>query len=201
MHSIPQHKKIKNKLFLLLGVVYSSLAYSQKNDDIYYSFTQTDTTYSFFGRVKINADANCAMNICFNYTHIKALALDANNVELIEEGADYNKIKYTYELRPMFRNESWWSRTIDRKNQKVSFTLMFTINNSFLMPRMKYSSGYYKINQTNEGTWVEYFQYSKLTKSKLTSLYLNLLQKKAVDFLRLLQAYSQKHCNNTHATL
>ena len=186
------HKRLI--ILLITAVIYSGQAVAQESDSIYYSFRQTDTTYSFYGRFTVVAEAACVMHICFNYGHIKALAIDAKNVDLMEEGENWNKIKYTYQQFPFYKNESLWSRTIDRKNTRVDFTLISSKNNHSLMPSMISSSGYYKLTKLKEALSVEYYQQCRLTKSYLTSIYQNSMKKKAVEFLYVFRDYSQKHC-------
>jgi hypothetical protein len=190
----------KKWLIILLVYVlnYSIPVFAQENDSIGYSFSHTDTTYTFYGRFKVVAETSCVMNICFNYEHIKALAPDASRVELIEEAENWNEIKYTYKQSPFYKNESLWHRTIDRENARVDFTLIYSDNNHSFMPRMISSSGHYKVIQINGVCWVEYFQQCLLSKSSLTALYQYSMRKKAVEFLHLFEDYSKKHCNNIY---
>ncbi len=191
----PVHNKKKLLLLLIPALICSMQVFAQENEDIYSTFSQTDTTYTFYGRFNVIAETSCLMNICFDYEHIKALAIDASSVDLIEEGENLNKIKYTYQKFPFFKNESLWYRTIDSENSRVDFALVSSKNNNAIMPRMTSSSGYYKVTQLNGMLSVEYFQQCSLTKSFLTALYLDFTKKKAIEFLHVFKDYSRKHCN------
>ncbi|HRZ42098.1 MAG TPA: hypothetical protein P5228_05280 [Bacteroidales bacterium] len=169
--------------------------YSQ-HDNIYYTFTHTDTTYAFYGRFKIDARLDCVMQLCFNFQHIREMAADASKVELIGEGENWNKIKYTYELYPLYKNESIWYRKKDLENQRINFTLISSKNNRSFMPTVISSSGYYRFRQVQGTVWVEYFQQCRFTRSYLISFYLNFLKGKAVDFLHVFYDYSRNHCSN-----
>ena len=194
-----QGRNIKKHLVLLIMAITSCLqVFARENDSIYYSFSQTDTSYTFYGQFRVVAESACVMHICFNYDDIKALALDASGVELLGEGENWNKIKYNYQQFLFYKNESLWYRTIDRENSRVDFTLISSKNNRPFMPRMISSSGYYKVSQLNGMLSVEYFQECRLTKSYLTAVYQSYAKKKAVEFLHLFRDYSQRHCNNTH---
>ncbi len=188
--------EIRHILLMTTIVLCSIQVCSQRNDSIFYSFTHTNTTYTFHGRFRVDAEKNCLLEICFDYEHIKALALDASKVELIEQSKNWNKIKYTYQQYPFYKNESLWYRTIDHKNSIINFKLVSSKNNHSIMPRMISSSGYYKVSQIREATWVEYFQQCCFTRSNLSSLFQHYMKKKAVEFIYLFQEYSQKHCNH-----
>ncbi len=196
MHTKPGHNKKKLLLLLIPAIICSMQIFAQENDDIYSTFSNTDTTYTFYGRFNVIAETDCLMNICFNYEHIKALAVDASSVELLEKNENRNKIKYTYQKFPFFKNKSVWNRTIDRENLRVDFSLVSSENNNSIMPRMISSSGYYKVTQLNGILSVEYFQQCRLTRSILTALYQNYMKNKAEEFLHVFKDYSRKHCNN-----
>lgn len=196
MHTKQGPCKNKFIVLLLIAIIYSIKVFAQKSEGINYSFLHTDTTCTFYGWFKVDAKAACVMHISFNYDHIKALAPDASKVELIEEGKNWNKIKYTYQQFPFYKNESLWYRTIDHESNKVNFILISSKNSHPFMPQIISSSGYYKVYLQNEALTVEYFQQCKLTKSYLiTPLYRNSIKKKAVAFLHLFEDYIQKHCN------
>jgi hypothetical protein len=196
MHTKPGYNIKKFILVLIPAIICFTQVFAQENDGIYSSFSQTDTSFTFYGQFNVVAETNCLINICFNYKHIKALAVDASNVKLIEEGSNWNKIRYTYQIFPFFKNESLWYRTIDRKNSRVDFWLISSKNNNSVMPRIISSSGYYKVNRHNGIITVKYFQMCRLTSSFLTDLYLDLMKKKAIEFLHTFKDYSQKHCSN-----
>lgn len=189
---------IRSSSLLLIAILCSLQVFARESDSVFYSFSQTDTSYTFYGRFSVVAESACVMHICFNYEDIKALAPDAERVELIDEGENWNKIKYNYHQFMFYKNESLWYRTFDRENSRVDFTLISSKNNRPFMPRMISSSGYYKVSQLNGILSVEYYQECSLTKSYLTSMYQSYAKKKAVEFLYLFRDYSQSHCNITH---
>lgn len=183
-------------LFGITAILCSLSVFARESDSITYSFARTDTTWTFYGQFRVVAETSCLMDICFNYEDIKALAVDASKVELIGQNKNWNKIKYTYQQFPFYKNESVWYRTIDRENSRVDFTLISSRNSHSLMPRILSSSGYYKVSQHNGMILVEYFQQCRLTKSFLTTLYQDSMKKKAVEFLYVFKDYSKKHCKS-----
>jgi len=195
MRTKPGHNKKWLLLLLIPAIICSVQVFARENDGIYFSFSQTDTSYTFYGSFNIIAEAACLIDICFNYDPIKAMAVDASSVELIKEGENRNKIKYTYRKFPFLKNESVWYRALNRENSRVDFLLVSSENNNSIMPRMISSSGYYKVSQLNGILSVEYFQQCRLTKSILTDLYRNYMKKKAVEFLHVFKDYSEKHCS------
>jgi len=165
--------------------------------DIKYTFTQTDSTYSFSGSFKIKANPNCLLDICFQHEHISALAPDAKEVLLINEKNDWNQISYTYQKFIYFENKSVWNRKLDKENKRVGFTLISSKNNHAIMPKMVSSSGYYQISMEDEEIIVKYFQQCQLTKSSLTNLYLNRVKKEALQFMYRFLEYANTTCNDS----
>ena len=83
--------KIKIWFTILLAIVIFPLKiHAEKTDDIKCKFTQTDSSYTFYGSFKIKANPRCLLEISFNYKHIRALALDGNGIQLIDQGNIWN---------------------------------------------------------------------------------------------------------------
>jgi len=194
MYILQEQNKRRLMLVLVTVIIFSIQIFAQERDNISYNFSRTDTSFSFYGRFQVVAEATCMIDICFTYEHIRALALDARRVELIEEGEDWNIIKYTYQIFPLYENESVWYRTIDREETEVYFMLRSSKNNHTYMPRIRASSGYYKISRIEGTLVVEYFQQGLITKNYLSALYQYSMKKKAVEFLYMFKDYAQTHC-------
>lgn len=176
-------------LIILVNLLTVSIIWTQETSDIRYMFTETDSGYTFSGSFMIKTNPDCILNICFSYEHIKALAPDAKEVQLMEQGNNWNKISYTYQKYIYFENKSLWHRTLDHEKQRVDFTLIKSENNLAIMPKMISSSGFYRICKKKGNYRVEYFQQCQLEKSSLTNLYLNRLRKEAIQFIHSFSDY------------
>jgi hypothetical protein len=163
---------------------------------IQYKFTKTDSSYSFYGSFKINAYPACLLEIFFNYKHIKALAPDAKEVLLIEQGSDWHKIRYKYQKFIFFENISVWHRTLDIEKQRVDFILVSSENNQATMPRMISSSGFYRVNKHGEDIIVEYFQECQLIKTSITNLYLYRVKREVIQFMNWFSEYANTICSD-----
>ena len=84
------------------------VGYSQDSTNVKCVFTNTDSSYLFYGTCLVEADINCLMQICFDYDHIRKLAPDAKEVTQVEKGNGWNKIKYVlrYLKTPRFGIEN-----------------------------------------------------------------------------------------------
>lgn len=182
-------------VFLFLAKLVPMILFA--SNDIQYTFDQTDSSYSFFGRFVINAEPECLLRISFNYEHIQALAPDAKEVRLINSGCDWNRISYTYHKYIFFENTSVWLRKLDQDKQRVNFVLVSSNNNLAMMPALTASSGYYQIKQVNDYTVVEYYQECRLTEKSITKLYLSRMKGEAVEFINRFAAYASEHCNGS----
>lgn len=190
---------VKYKIWFLitLAVLLMPLKiFAEEVNDIQYKFIQNNSGYSFFGTFRINANPKCLLEISFNYEHIRALAQDAKEVLLIEQGIDWNKISYTYERSLYFENRSVWHRTLNREKQRVNFILVSSENNRTVMPRIISSSGFYQIKLQEDYIIVEYYQECQLSESSLIKLYLNKVKKEAMKFMHDFLVYAKDHCGN-----
>lgn len=188
--------KIWFTIVLIIVLIPMNL-FAQEPNDIKYKFTQTDSSYTFYGSFKINANPKCLLEISFNYKHIRVLAPDAKEVQLISQGSNWNQISYTYQIFTFFKNKTVWHRILNEENQRVDFTLISSENNLAIMPRMISSSGYYQIKQQGEYCIVEYYQQCQLTDELITKLYLNRAKKEAIKFMLKFFKYADTFCNSS----
>jgi hypothetical protein len=185
---------------VLLIVIIPLKIYVEEPDDIQYQFTQTDSSYIFYGSFRINAKPECLLEISFNYKHIRALAPDAEEVRLIDQGNNWNQISYTYQKFTLFKNTTVWHRILNEENQRVDFTLVSSENNLSIMPRMTSSKGFYQIKQQGEYCIVEYYQQCQLREGLITKLYLDSAKKEAIKFLHRFFKYADAFCNKSGST-
>ncbi|MCD4735199.1 MAG: hypothetical protein K8R53_04090 [Bacteroidales bacterium] len=193
--------KIKIWFTILLLIVIIPLKICvEEPDDVQYKFTQTDSSYTFYGSFRINANPECLLEISFNYEHIRALAPDAEEVRLIDKGNNWNQISYTYQKFTFFKNKTVWHRVLNEENQRVDFTLVSSENNLSIMPRMISSKGFYQIKQQGEYSIVEYYQQCQLSEGLITKLYLDSAKKEAIKFLNRFLKYADTFCNRSEST-
>ncbi len=187
-------RKIK---ILFVFVLMSLSLVAQELNDINYIFTQSDSSYTFYGSFRVDSNAECLLAISFEYKHVKALNREATEVILIDSGNNWNKISFTYQTLGLLKNESIWFRVLDKENKTVEFNLLSSINNSSLMPEITSSSGFFKLRSEEEYYIMEYYQECVLTEKMLTKLYINQAQKEAIKFMHKLSGYAKTICNNS----
>ena len=185
---------------ILFTVIIPLKLLAQEPNDLKYEFTQTDSSYSFYGSFKIKANPKCILDISFNYKHIRALALDAKEVRLIDQGINWNQISYTYQKYIIFKNKTVWHRILNEENQRVEFTLVSSENNQTIMPRMISSSGFYQVKQQGEYFIVEFYQQCQPTEKSITKLYISRMKKEAIKFMHEFSEYASSCCNNSTST-
>ncbi|HJX71406.1 MAG TPA: hypothetical protein VJ346_05620 [Bacteroidales bacterium] len=187
----------KGKIWLTIFSVMILLPlaiFAQEANDIQYKFMQTDSSYSFYSTFRIRSYPDCLLDICFDYRHIRLLAPDAKEVQLINQGVNWNQIRYTYQKYIFFENITVWHRKVNSEKQRVDFNLISSKNNLAIMPGLISSSGFYQINKQGEHVFVEYYQQCQLTKSSLTKSYLSRVQKEAIQFIYRFSEYANAIC-------
>ncbi len=188
--------KIWSTIALIIVLIPARL-FAQESNDIKYKFTLADSSYTFYGSFRIKVPPKCLLEISFNYNHIKALALDAKKVRLIDQGSNWNQISYTYRKFIFFKNTTVWHRIFSEEDQRVDFTLLSSDNNRRIMPRMVASSGYYQITREGEYSIMEYYQQCQLTEESITKLYIKKVKKNAIKFIHEFSEYASTFCNNS----
>jgi len=172
----------------------ASLAQELQNIDCH--FMRSDTGYAFRGSFFIDGDPDCLLALCFEYEHIRELAKDARSVILLDQGADWNRVSYTYRKYLLFQNESIWHRIRDPENHRVDFTLVSSENNYDVMPELTASSGYYQVISGAGGARLEYYQQCRVNAQSISEFYLNQAEKDAVRFISDFADYSEEHCGS-----
>lgn len=184
--------RIALALFLLCYIVEEIKA--QYDDKIYYNFSQTDSTYTFYGTFHVKVKPECLLDICFKKEHIEALAVDAKDVSIVTQGENWNRLSYTYIKLKYFENQSVWQRTRNLDKNQVDFVMLSSKNSHSIMPKMIKSSGYYKMTEMEGYSKVEYFQKCELSKVAITNLQMSIVKKGASEFLYRFKKYALKIC-------
>ncbi len=193
---IDKQIKIWSTIVLIIVLIPDQL-FAQEPNDIKYKFTQTDSSYTFYGSFRAKVPTKCLLDISFNYNHIKALALDAKEVSLIDQGSNWNQISYTYRKFIFFINTTVWHRVFSEEDQRVDFTLLSSENNRKIMPRLVASSGYYQVTREEEYSNMEYYQQCQLTEKSITKLYINKVKKNAIKFMYKFSEYASTFCSDS----
>jgi hypothetical protein len=172
----------------------SSKSMAQNPDEIQYRFTQTDTSYAFYGRFKLAANPECLLAVCFNPDDLVKLAPDAKEVTLTGQGDNWNRLRYTYRKFLFFENTTLWQRHLDEEKLRVDFSLVRSENNRAIMPEVKSSSGFYQINPENDHVLVEYYQSCIISDGSLSGFYIDSMKTEAISFLLRFLEYAHDHC-------
>ena len=193
--------KIKHRIRLALALAcISIIGYSQDSSNVQCAFSNTDSSYYFYGTYTVKGDINCLMNMCFDYYHISKLAPDAKEVTLVEQGDGWNKIKYVFQRFEILENTSVWYRKLNLEKRRVDFVCTSSINNNRLLPKLITSSGFYKFTPVGSMVKVEYYQNCKLEKGTIAKIYINAVKKGAVQFIQRLLEYSLQACGINKTT-
>ncbi len=185
---------------LFVFVLTSLNIFTQEHNDINYTFTQSDTSYAFYGSFILDTNPECLLEISFEFKHVKALNLEAKEVQLIDQGNNWNKISYTYQKFAFFNNQSVWHRKLNKENRSVTFKLVSSKNSHSIMPVIISSSGFFQIKKKGECFIMEYYQQCKLTEELMTKLYLKRSKKEAIKFMYKFYEYAGAYCSNSRST-
>ncbi|MFH0842211.1 MAG: hypothetical protein V1903_06280 [Bacteroidota bacterium] len=179
---------------ILIEMMIQSPLIAYDPEDIQYKFSLTDSTLVFHGSFRTVSSPDCLLEIFFNYNHIKALASEGMEVQLVDQGTDWSLIRYKFRRFIFFENTSEWQRKLNRENQVLDIKLVSSVNNQAAMPRMISSSGSFKVREQGDEIIVEYHQSCRLTKTLITELFLKILRNEAIQFMQKLMEYTNTNC-------
>jgi hypothetical protein len=157
-------------------------------------FHQDDSSYSFRGSFAIEADIDCLLIVMFEIDHISKFATGTKAVELIQQGEDWNVVRYTYRRFIFFENSSTCLRTLDRDSLELAFEMIKSENNLGMVPEMLSSRGHYRIGPDDEGHRLEYFQECKLNPGDVTASYIKTVEEETMEFLNEFWQYINRTC-------
>ncbi len=181
-------------LTILIDIVIQAPLIAYDPGDIQYKLSLTDSTLIFYGSFRTVSRPDCLLEIFFNYNHIKALASEGMEVQLVDQGTDWSLIRYKFRRFIFFENTSEWHRKLDRENQVLDIKLVSSVNNQTAMPGMISSSGWFKVREQGDEIIVEYHQSCQLTKTLITELFLKILRNEAIQFMQKLMEYTNTNC-------
>ena len=180
------------KIFIAALLILPILVYGSMKKELDYEFIQADNYYSFQGSFIIIAEADCLINLIYNFENISKYSSGAKSVELGRRGENWYELTFTYRNFLFLENKSTWRRTLNPDEHKVDFELISNRNNLNIIPKMLSSTGYYQIHHEKQGCRVEYFQECKLTPGLLKYAYINKAKKEAIKFLQEFKEYIEK---------
>jgi hypothetical protein len=182
------------KIFFLTLLCCPILLYGSKKKELEYEFFQDDTCYSFRGSFIVKVKPDCVINLIYNFNNISDYSLDVNSIELVQQGENWYDVTFIYRKFLIFENQSTWRRILSRPEYKIDFIMLSNKNNSYILPKMISSSGYYQIHPETENCRVEFYQECKLKSGFLKNTYINEAKKEALRFLQEFKEYIQKTC-------
>lgn len=186
-------KRLPSKILPVLVVLplalTGGLVQSQNSE-----FTKNGNSYSFQGNFQVTAEFGCLMDVVYEFEHISMFAAGAESVQLLDAGENWQVVAYTYRGLLFLENHSTWRRTLDRQGQSVAFELIASNSNTRLLPRVRSSHGYYRIEDKGESYRLEYFQKCQLEGGILRDTYMERARKEAEIFMQEFKAYVENTC-------
>jgi len=170
------------------------ILYGSKKKELDYEFIQDDTYYSFRGSFIVKAELDCLISILYDFKHLVNIESSAKSIVLLREEENWYEACHTHK-KLFFKHESIWRKTLKLDEQKVVFEMISNKQNTDLLPKVLYSTGYYQVELEEEGYKVEYFQECKLESALLKGIFINKAKKEAIKFMLELKEYIEKTCH------
>lgn len=188
-------------LFLVFSLVLNSVTThaqtpEKKRDYLNYETSNVGNNYIFQGKIFVNANVYCVIHIIYDFKHLKHILTSADSIDFVREGRNWYEARFTYRYL-IFQNKIIYRRILKQEENKVAFEMVSCEQNSKLLPQILSSNGYYEISTEKGGSWVTYFQESKLEHSTLEwKIFFSetYAKKEAMRFLKNLKKYTEATC-------
>jgi len=188
---------MKNSYKIIIAILLSLaiLLSANQKQELNYEFIQENTYYSFRGSFIVKSDANCLIDLIYDFEQLSGYSLGAKSIKLIQRGDNWYDVSYTYRKLIILENRSTWRRILVTDEQKVIFKMISSKNNLKIMPEVISSEGYYQIKKEKDGCRVEYFQECMLKPGFFKSTYIKKAKKEAIKFMHEFKKYIETECN------
>jgi hypothetical protein len=185
--------KLARRLGTLEIALASLLASGAAAADRAYEFNSEGRRHVFHGSFSIPAERSCVLQVLFGHEHVVRFVTGADAVELIDQGEDWNEIRYVYDFWLFSHSESY-RRWLTDGEPALSFELVGVEHQGFEVALPRSSSGYYDLKASPGGLTVHYRQQVELGPGPLVWAYQQLARRRAIAFLEDLEAYLESGC-------
>ncbi|MBN1999681.1 hypothetical protein JW935_19155 [candidate division KSB1 bacterium] len=175
---------------LLLIIAVQGIA-AQSDDNISYKFNREHTTYTFSGEFKVDCETDTLLSILYDFEHLKNVAPPQVEVELLEEGENYHTILYNLSVL-FFNNQTVIKKS--RQGHQIDFQMLSSSNVVQPFPKLVSSTGYYKVLQRENGTFVQCYQQTRTNLTIFKYCIASKMRQQAVSLIYTLRDYINNTC-------
>ena len=153
-----------------------------------YTFAQDGQRYTFTFKFVVDASPDDVLDAIYPFPNLKQYSRTASTVELLEDGADWQSVRYTYStwlwsMRTTFRRE------IDRPSHRIRFRMVEARRTGLPVPLPTSSSGEYRLEPVDGGVRVTFVQTAETRDSLLLGPWMARAHSEAIRFAQDLETY------------
>jgi hypothetical protein len=153
-----------------------------------YEFISDGHRYTFVFQFDVKATPDEALDVLYGFEHLKRFSRRASDVALLEEGKDWQTVRFTYTTW-LWSMHTTFRRELDRAGRRVPFYMTEAGRTGLPVPLPTASSGEYRVEPVADGVRVVYRQSAENRDSFLFAPWIALARSEAVLFSRDLEAY------------
>jgi hypothetical protein len=153
-----------------------------------YTFTQQGQRYTFTFRFVVDASPDQVLDMLYAFPNLQQYSRTASAVELLESGADWQLVRFTYATW-LWSMSTSFRREIDRPNHCIRFRMVDARRTGLPVPLPMASSGEYRVDPFDGGVRVSYLQVVEARDSLLLGPWMARAHSEAIQFSHDLETY------------
>ena len=184
------------RLAVLLLVAAGLVAASSSAAESPYTFVREGQRYTFMFQFVVAAGPDEVLDVLYPFPDLKQYSRRANAVELLEAGADWQLVRFTYATW-LWSMSTTFRREIDRPNHSIRFRMIEARRTGLPVPLPTASSGEYRLEPVAGGVRVTYVQMAETRDTLLLGPWMARARSEGILFSQDLETYvrSRLHCS------
>ena len=153
-----------------------------------YTFIQEGQRYTFRFTFVVDSTPSEVLDVLYPFPALKQYSRTASKVELLETGADWQSVRFTYATW-LWSMSTTFRREIDRPHDCIRFRMIEATRTGLPMPLPTASSGEYRLESVDGGVRVTFVQTAETRDSLLLGPWMARAHSEAILFSRDLETY------------
>lgn len=188
MSAAPNLHLTLGRVAILVLVAVASCTVSALPAETPYSFAQDGDQYKFTFKFVVAAGPDDVLDVLYPFQNLKQYSRTASAVELLEHGADWQLVRFTYSTW-LWSMTTTFRREIDRSNRRIRFQMLGARRTGLPMPLPTDSRGEYRLDPVDGGIRVTFVQTAETPDSLLRGVWTARAHAEAIEFSRDLESY------------
>ena len=153
-----------------------------------YTFIEQGQRDTFRFEFNVDASPDDVLAVLYPFANLKQYSRTASTVELLDNGPDWQTVRYTYATE-LWSISTTFLREIDRRDHSIRFHMIEARRTGLPVPLPTASSGEYRLEAIDGGVHVTYVQMAETPDTLLRGPWTGRAHSEAVLFSQDVESY------------